>query len=131
PVTWRGVSEVVDEEIVNHTVKFRNTGSQIVSFDYTIVDDGSVPHVDAGGPNSGLVENLYPGAEVQVKNPWKHDDVILQLGRVTYGKRTSEQLAKVYKPWSVTPAASMASPASGGGLLPPPLPEAPAPQSGE
>lgn len=27
PVTWRAVNEVVDEEIVQHSVKFRNTGS--------------------------------------------------------------------------------------------------------
>jgi len=130
PVTWRGVSEVIDEEIVQHSVKFRNIGSQVVSFDYTIVDDGSVPHVDAAGPNSGLVENLYPGAEVQVKNTWKHGDVTVQLGRVTYGKRTTEQLAKVYKPWQNTPSAT----ATGtGGLLPLPEPPVtlPAPTAGE
>jgi hypothetical protein len=121
PITWRAVNEVVDEEIVQHSVKFRNTGSQIVSFDYTIVDDGSVPHVDAGGPNSGLVENLYPGAEVSVKNTWGHDKVTVHTGSMTYGKRSSEQLAKTYKPWTITPATSTATAAAG--ALPLPLPE--------
>lgn len=121
-ITWRAVNEVVDEEIVQHSVKFRNTGSQIVSFDYTIVDDSNVPHVDAGGPNSGLVENLYPGAEVSVKNTWAHDDVAIHAGRITYGKRDSAQLAKTYKPWTVTPAtSSTASATAGSPLLP--LPE--------
>lgn len=130
PVTWRGVSEVIDEEIVQYSVKFRNIGSQIVSFDYTLVDDSSVPHVDAAGPNSGLVENLYPGAEIEVKNTWKHEDVTVQLGRVTYGKRTTEQLAKVYKPWQTTPAATSTG---AGGLLPLPEPPVtpPAPAAGE
>ncbi|MBE7498326.1 MAG: hypothetical protein HS117_25595 [Verrucomicrobiaceae bacterium] len=127
PVTWRHVSEIVDEEIVQHSVKFRNIGQQVVSFDYTLVDDAYVPHMDAAGPNSGLVENLYPGAEVQVKNPLKGDAVTVQVGRVTYGKRSSEQLAKTYKPWTITPASS-ASPAAGGIL---PLPEPPQPAPGE
>jgi hypothetical protein len=120
PVTWRHVTEVVDEEVVNHTVKFRNIGSDVVSFDYTIVDTVGVPHVDAAGPNSGLVENLYPGAETQVKNPLKGDAEDVVLGRLTFGKRTTEQLAKTYKPWSIIPASSMPA---GGGLLP--LPEPP------
>jgi hypothetical protein len=119
PVTWRHVTEVVDEEVVMHSVKFRNIGSEVVSFDYTIVDVAGVPHVDAGGPNSGLVENLYPGAEVQIKNPLKGDAEDVVLGRMTYGKRKSEDLAKTYKPWSITPASSMPT---GGGLLPLPEP---------
>jgi hypothetical protein len=123
PITWRSVSEVIDEEVIQHSVKFRNTGSQIVSFDYTIVDDGYVPHVDAGGPNSGLIENLYPGEERQVKNNWKDDAVNIQVGHLTYGKRSSEQLAKSYKPWSITPVAS-GSATGAAGLLP-------LPQSGE
>jgi hypothetical protein len=128
PVTWRHVSEIIDEEIVQHSVKFRNIGQQVVSFDYTLVDDSYVPHMDAAGPNSGLVENLYPGAEVSVKNPLKNDTVAVQLGRVTYGKRTTEQLAKTYKPWTVTPMA--ASDASAGGLLPlPPSPVSTQPAS--
>jgi hypothetical protein len=126
PVTWRQVTEVIDEEVVQHSIKFRNIGQEVVSFDYTIVDAAGVPHVDAGGPNSGLVENLYPGAEQQVKNPLKGDAHSVTLGRMTYGKRTSEQLAKTYKPWSIIPASS--SPV-GGGLLP--LPEPPVTTPGE
>lgn len=126
PVTWRHVTEVVDEEVVLHSVKFRNVGRDVVSFDYTIVDAVGVPHVDSAGPNSGLVENLYPGAETQVKNPIKGDAKDVILGRMTFGKRTSEQLAKTYKPWSISPVGS--TPASGGILLPPapePLPSVP------
>lgn len=119
PVTWRHVTEVVDEEVINHSIKFRNIGSEVVSFDYTIVDTAGVPHVDAAGPNSGLVENLYPGAETQIKNPLKGDAEDVVLGRLTFGKRKSEDLAKSYKPWSITPASSMPS---GGGLLPLPEP---------
>lgn len=126
PVTWRHVTEVVDEEVINHSIKFRNTGRDIVSFDYTIVDTVGVPHVDAAGPNSGLVENLYPGAETMVKNPIKGNAEDVVLGVLTYGKRTNEQLAKVYKPWSVMPAGS---PPSGGALLP--LPEPPSAMPGE
>jgi hypothetical protein len=121
PVTWRHVTEVIDEEVVEHSLKFRNVGREVASFDYTIVDEAGVPHVDAAGPNSGLVENLYPGAETQVKNPLKKDAAGVLIGRVTLGKRTSEQLAKTYKPWSLTPAST--APA-GAGLLP--LPELPA-----
>ncbi len=126
PVTWRHVTEVVDEEVINHSIKFRNIGREVVSFDYTIVDTVGIPHVDAAGPNSGLVENLYPGAETMVKNPIKGDAEDVVLGSLTYGKRTSEQLAKVYKPWSVP--APGASP-SGGALLP--LPEPPSAMPGE
>lgn len=112
PVSYQTVSDMIDEETIEHTVKFRNVGDQIVSFDYTIADEPGVPHTDAEGPNSGLVENLYPGAEASVKNPTKSmDDVFVVLGKVTYGKRTSEQLAKQYKPSSVAQASS---PASGG-----------------
>jgi hypothetical protein len=126
PVTWRHVTEVIDEEVVQHSIKFRNIGREVVSFDYTIVDSVGVPHVDAGGPNSGLVENLYPGAETQVKNPLKGDTQSVTLGRLTFGKRTSEQLAKTYKPWSIQPATSLPD---GGGLLP--LPEPPVTTPGE
>jgi hypothetical protein len=126
PITWRHVTEVVDEEIINHSVKFRNIGRDVVSFDYTIVDVDGVPHVDAGGPNSGLVENLYPGAETQVKNPLKGEAQSVNLGRLTYGKRTSEQLAKTYKPWSAAPAMATGT---GGALLT--LPEPPVTTPGE
>lgn len=126
PVTWRQVTEVVDEEVVLHSVKFRNTGRDIVSFDYTIVDAVGVPHVDSAGPNSGLVENLYPGAETQVKNPLKGKAMTVLLGPLTLGKRSSEQLAKTYKPWSITPAGSTAP---GGALLT--LPDLPVTSPGE
>jgi hypothetical protein len=126
PITWRHVTEVIDEEVVQHSIKFRNVGRDIVSFDYTIVDATGVPHVDAGGPNSGLVENLYPGAETQVKNPLKGDTETVNLGRLTYGKRTSEDLVKTYKPWSAMPAMATGT---GGGLLP--LPEPPVTTPGE
>jgi len=113
PVAYHTVSEMVDEETIEHTVKFRNVGNQILSFDYTIADEPGVPHTDCLGPNSGLVENLYPGAEVSVKNPAKSmTNVQVLLGRVTYGKRTSEQLTKMYKPSLAVPGA--ATPSAGG-----------------
>jgi hypothetical protein len=129
PVTWRLVSEVIDEEVIQHSIKFRNVGRDIVSFDYTIVDAAGVPHVDAQGPNSGLVENLYPGAEVLVKNPLKDDTKNVNLGRLTFGKRTSEQLAKTYTPWQNKPAAGLSS--GSGGLLPLPEPPVAASTPGE
>ena len=110
PVSYQLVSDMIDEETIEHTVKFRNLGSQIVSFDYTIGDEPGIPHVDCLGPNSGLIENLYPGAEAQVKNPVKSmKGVYVTMGRTTYGKKTSEQLAKMYKP-STLPAAGGSSP---------------------
>ena len=114
PVSYQTVSDMVDEETIEHTLKFRNVGTQVVSFDYTIADEPGVPHMDAEGPNSGLVENLYPGAEASVKNPTKSmKDVYVVMGRVTYGKRTSEQLAKQYKPSSVAQATGSAASAAG------------------
>lgn len=115
PVTYRLVSEIIDEETLEYTIKFRNIGQQVASFDYTLADDASVPHLDCLGPNSGLVENLYPGAEATVKNTLKSRDVHVVLGRLTYGKKSSEQLARAYKP-STLPAPGSAS--SGGALLP-------------
>ncbi len=116
-ISYQTVSDMIDEETIEHTVKFRNVGSEIVSFDYTIADEPGVPHTDAEGPNSGLIENLYPGAEASVKNPTKsRKDVFVVLGKVTYGKRSSEQLAKQYKPSSV---ALSSSPAAAGALVMP------------
>lgn len=116
PVSYQLVSDMVDEETIEHSVKFRNLGQQVVSFDYTIADEPGIPHVDCLGPNSGLVENLYPGAEAQVKNPIKSmRGVYVTLGKVSYGKRTSEQLAKQYKP-STLPAVPAA-----GSVLPMPV----------
>ncbi len=114
-IAYQTVSEMVDEETIEHTVKFRNVGQEVVSFDYTIADEPGVPHMDCLGPNSGLVENLYPGAEAEVKNPVKDSGVYVVLGRVTYGKRSSEQLAKQYKPSTLLPA-------SGGPASSSPLP---------
>lgn len=120
PVSYQLVSEMVDEETIEHSLKFRNLGTQIVSFDYTIADEPGVPHVDCLGPNSGLVENLYPGAEAEVKNPVKSlSGVYVTLGRVTSGKRTSEQLAKQYKPSTLAPSGS-----TSGGASPLPVLEA-------
>lgn len=116
PVSYQFVSDVIDEETIEHSVKFRNIGTEIISFDYTITDDPAVPHIDCLGPNSGLVENLYPGAEVMVKNTQRSSDVVgivpsavaarntgiqVVLGRLTYGKRTSDELARSYKPETV------------------------------
>lgn len=116
PVTYQLVSEIVDEETVEHSVKFRNIGQQIVSFDYTLADDPNVPHLDCLGPNSGLVENLYPGAEAVVKNPLKTSrGVHAVIGRVTAGKKSSEQLARAYKPSTLPPPGAASS---GGALLP-------------
>lgn len=116
PVSYQLVSEMVDEETIEYSVKFRNVGQQVVSFDYTIADEPGVPHIDCLGPNSGLVENLYPGAEASVKNPVKSmSHVYVTLGKVTAGKRTSDQLAKQYKPSTLIPATSA------GGASPLPL----------
>lgn len=117
PVSYQLVSDVIDEETVEHTVKFRNLGQQVLSFDYTIGDEPGIPHVDCLGPNSGLIENLYPGAEAQVKNPVKSmRGVYVSLGRVTNGKRNSEELAKIYKPSTLAPVGG------GSGGSPSPLP---------
>lgn len=127
PVTYQLVSEIVDEETLEYTVKFRNVGQQVASFDYTLADDPNVPHLDCLGPNSGLVENLYPGAEATVKNPLKSRHVHVVLGRITYGKKSGEQLARAYKPSTLPPPSSASS---GGALLPLPTLES-LPSQGE
>lgn len=116
PVSYQMVSEVIDEETIEHRVRFRNVGQDVVSFDYTLCDTPGVPHIDCLGPNSGLVENLYPGAQVEVKNPVKKNKgTYVILGRVTHGKRNSQELAKMYKPSTLKPE----TPAAGaGGPLP-------------
>jgi hypothetical protein len=126
PVTYQKISDMVDEETIDYSVKFRNTGSQIISFDYTLTDSPTVPHTDAEGPNSGLIENLYPGAEASVKNPIKDSkNTFIALGKVTYGRRSSDQLAKQYKPSYVAPSVSAA--AAGSAAILPPLEPLPAP----
>lgn len=119
PISYQTVSEMIDEETVEYSVKFRNIGTQIVSFDYTLADSPTVPHTDAEGPNSGLVENLYPGAEASVKNTLKKSrGLFVNLGRITYGRRSSDQLAKQYRPSYVAPALA-GSPGIPSAILPP------------
>ena len=98
PIALRVVNTVVDEETIEYTIKFRNVGRDIVSFDYTVSDEEGVPHVDKFGPNSGFVDKLYPGAEIEVPNPMKRMAVFVTLGAVTYGKRSSVELDQIYHP---------------------------------
>jgi hypothetical protein len=119
PVALYVVNELVDEETIEYSVKFRNIGREILSFDYTIADEGGVPHVDAEGPNSGLVENLYPGAEVKVDNPTESMKVWVTLGKVTYGKRPTEELKSIYDASSaLAPGDLMPGGPVDGGLIP-------------
>lgn len=98
PIALYVVSELVDEETIDYSVKFRNVGREVLSFDYTIADEAGVPHVDSEGPNSGMVENLYPGAEVKVENPTESMKVFVTLGKVTYGKRPTSEIKGIYTP---------------------------------
>jgi arginine utilization protein RocB len=95
---------------------FRNTGRQVVSFDYTLADKGNVVHVDADGPNSGLVSNLYPGEDREVSHPSQKSIIWPKIGAVTYGRRSIEELERIYKPISAAQAAQAAKM----DLLPPP-----------
>jgi hypothetical protein len=106
PVSLRVSNRIIDEDNTEHIVRFRNAGTQVLSFDYTIADQPGVPHVDAAGPNSGYVKNLYPGEEREVPNPWKKMGVFVSLGAVTYGKQSEETLQKTYRPDLATPAAA-------------------------
>jgi len=119
PVALYVVSKVIDEEKVEYSVKFRNVGKEVMSFDYTISDEAGVPHVDAEGPNSGLVENLYPGAEVEVPNPMNRMTVWATLGTVTYGRQTKPQIGAIYKPGNILGMPESEIPSS---LLPQPPP---------
>lgn len=125
PIALYVVNELVDEETIEYSVKFRNIGREVLSFDYTIADEGGVPHVDAEGPNSGVVENLYPGAEVKVDNPTESMKVWVTLGKVTYGKRPKEEIGNIYNP-SVFNLSELPSGPIDGGLIP--LPTGPNPQ---
>lgn len=118
PVAMRGVSTVIDEEKIEYTVKFRNTGREVLSFDYTLADQPDVPHIDSEGPNSGLIENLYPGAEIEVPNPLQRRTVFATLGTVTYGKKPKDELTRIYKQAGPAPAGAAAM----DGLLPPVTP---------
>lgn len=117
PVAFQFVSEMVDEETIDHTVKFRNVGTEIISFDYTIADEAGVPHTDAEGPNSGVVENLYPGAEASVKNPTKRKHAYIVLGKVTNGRKSADELTRLYRP-NAAKLAATASQTSAAGALP-------------
>ncbi|MEM7143689.1 MAG: hypothetical protein AAF591_01050 [Verrucomicrobiota bacterium] len=98
PIAVRVVSEVIDEdEPLEYRVVFRNVGRQVMSFDYTIGDEPGIPHVDMDGPNSGLIENLYPGEEKEVLNPMNKMTIWATLGTVTYGKQTKEEIERIYK----------------------------------
>jgi hypothetical protein len=98
PVSVRIHGKFIDEDSpLEHQVFFRNTGSEIVSFDYTLSDVPGVPHVDRDGPNSGLVANLYPGAEVEVPNPLKKSRLYVVIGSLTHGKKSAAQLDAIYR----------------------------------
>lgn len=120
PIALYVVSEMVDEDTLEYSVKFRNVGREVLSFDYTIADESGVPHVDAEGPNSGVIENIYPGAEVKVENPTESLVVHVTLGKVTYGKRPQAELKSIYHPSSSQPAEVPGAPVDGG-LIPLPL----------
>ncbi len=99
PIAVQVVSRVNEEaEVVEYFVRFRNVGTQILTFDYTIADEEGVVHVDSEGPHSGLIENLYPGVEVEVPNPTESMSVWVTLGTVTYGKQTPFERENVYRP---------------------------------
>jgi hypothetical protein len=119
PVAYQLVSEMVDEETIDYTVKFRNIGSSIISFDYTIADEAGVPHTDAEGPNSGVVENLYPGAEASVKNPTKSKHAYIVLGRVTQGRKSADEITRLYRPNAAKLASTSTSAAGALPLLEP------------
>ncbi len=117
-VAYQLVSDMVDEETLDYTVKFRNVGNSIISFDYTIADEPGVPHTDAEGPNSGVIENLYPGAEASVKNPTKSQRAYVVLGKVTQGRKSSEEITKIYRPHTASAAAAAAAAGSAAAALP-------------
>jgi hypothetical protein len=107
PIAVRVHSKVIDEDSpVEYTIRIRNAGRQIASFDYTVADQPGVPHVDRDGPNSGFIPNLYPGAEVA--NPLKTKRVWVTLGTVTYGKKSPTELDSVYRP-NATPSVEPAA----------------------
>lgn len=117
PVAVKMVNRVIDEERLEYGVRFRNTGNQVVTFDYTISDEPGVPHIDADGPNSGLVENLYPGAEVEFKNPFNRMAVFVTLGRVTPGHLDASKIREIYRPNAPTPGGADDLLGLGGGDL--------------
>ena len=99
PIGLRVLNRVIDEYegTTEYSLLFRNNGREIISFDYTVADRLGVPHVDKDGPNSGLIENLYPGAEIEVPNPIAKMTVHVTLGTVTYGKKGKDELTATYQ----------------------------------
>jgi hypothetical protein len=102
PIQAQSISKSADEEALNFFVTFKNMGQDVISFDYTIADAPNIPHVDSAGPNSGLIENLYPGALVELKNPFKTNNVYLALGKITVGKMTPDAVKSHYNVASAT-----------------------------
>jgi len=98
PVSMQVLNRIIDEDNADHLLRFRNTGTEVISFDYTVADTPNVPHLDASGPNSGYVKNLYPGEEREVPNPWKRMRVFVSIGTMTYGKKADDVLQKIYRP---------------------------------
>jgi hypothetical protein len=111
PISVRIHGKVIDEDSpMEYTVRFRNVGRQVASFDYTVADQRGVPHVDRDGPDSGFVANLYPGAEVEVVNPKKVKRVWVTLGTITYGRKTNPELDAVYRSTAALTAQQTAEP---------------------
>lgn len=97
PIAVRVHSKYIDEDTpMEYTLRFRNVGREVLSFDYTLSDQPNVPHIDRDGPNSGLVSNLYPGAVIEVANPLKKKRLWVTLGKVTSGKKAPAELDVVY-----------------------------------
>lgn len=125
PVSMQVLNRIIDEDNADHLLRFRNTGTEVISFDYTVADTPNVPHLDASGPNSGYVKNLYPGEEREVPNPWKRMRVFVSIGTMTYGKKADDVLQKIYRPDQ-----AVVAPAAAGGVsdlfgTPTPAPAAP------
>ncbi len=110
PISVRIHSKVIDEDSpVEYTIRFRNVGRQVASFDYTVSDQKGVPHVDRDGPDSGFIPNLYPGAEVEVVNPKKIKRVWVTLGTISYGRKSNPELEAIYRPSTVLNAEQSAA----------------------
>lgn len=121
PVLVRVENKYIDEDSpMEHPIRFRNAGGQVVSFEYTIADQPGVPHVDRDGPNSGFVGNQYPGSEVEVPNPLKKRRVWVTLARVSYGKKANIVVKK-----TTTELSSISGSDTANSVEPPPLPQTP------
>ncbi len=119
-------SKVVRTKLRNQdgklVVLFRNEGRQVVSFDYTIADKSTVPHVDSEGKNSGLVMNLYPGEERPAEDyPMQKSIIWPKIGTITYGRKSMDDLEKMYRPLTAQKTSGMD--ASNPMLIPPAMPK--------